>query len=66
MDTKAVIGSLSALAQETRLAIFCMLVEAGTHGLAAGVIAGRLDIPASSLSFHWECSRLQTHLNRLR
>jgi DNA-binding transcriptional ArsR family regulator len=52
MDTKAVIGSLSALAQETRLAIFCMLVEAGTHGLAAGVIAGRLDIPASSLSFH--------------
>ena len=52
MDTKAAIGSLSALAQETRLAIFRLLVEAGTSGLAAGVIAERLGIPTSSLSFH--------------
>ena len=52
MDTRAAIGSLSALAQETRLAIFRMLVEAGTSGLAAGLIAEKLDIPASSLSFH--------------
>ena len=52
METKSAIGSLSALAQETRLAIFRLLVEAGTEGLAAGAIAERLDIPASSLSFH--------------
>ena len=52
MDTKSAISSLSALAQETRLAIFRMLVEAGAGGLAAGVIAERLGIPASSLSFH--------------
>jgi len=52
MDTKTAIGSLSALAQETRLAIFRMLVEAGAQGLAAGAIAERLGIPASSLSFH--------------
>lgn len=52
MDTKSAIGSLSALAQETRLAIFRLLVEAGTEGLAAGAIAERLGIPASSLSFH--------------
>jgi ArsR family transcriptional regulator len=52
MDTKSAISSLSALALETRLAIFRMLVEAGAEGLAAGVIAERLDIPASSLSFH--------------
>jgi ArsR family transcriptional regulator, arsenate/arsenite/antimonite-responsive transcriptional repressor len=52
MDTTAAIGSLSALAQETRLGIFRMLVEAGAQGLAAGTIAGRLGIPASSLSFH--------------
>ena len=52
MDTKSAISSLSALAQETRLAIFRMLIEAGTDGLAAGAIAERLDIPASSLSFH--------------
>jgi ArsR family transcriptional regulator len=52
MDSKTAIGSLSALAQETRLAIFRLLVEAGAEGLAAGAIAERLDIPASSLSFH--------------
>ena len=52
MDTKSAISSLSALAQETRLAIFRILVEAGAEGLAAGVIAERLEIPASSLSFH--------------
>jgi DNA-binding transcriptional ArsR family regulator len=52
METKAAIEALSALAQETRLAIFRMLVEVGPEGLAAGVIAERLDVPASSLSFH--------------
>ncbi len=52
MDTRSAISSLSALAQETRLAIFRLLVEAGTEGLAAGAIAERLRIPASSLSFH--------------
>src|SRR5690348_8641654 len=52
METKAAIEALSALAQETRLAIFRMLVEAGPDGLAAGVIAERLGVPASSLSFH--------------
>ncbi len=52
MDTKQAIAALAALAQETRLAIFRMLVEAGPSGLPAGIIAERLDMPASSLSFH--------------
>jgi DNA-binding transcriptional ArsR family regulator len=52
VETKAAIEALSALAQETRLAIFRMLVEAGLNGLPAGVIAERLGVPASSLSFH--------------
>ncbi|MGH7124715.1 MAG: ArsR/SmtB family transcription factor [Stellaceae bacterium] len=52
MDTKSAISSLGALAQETRLAIFRMLVEAGIEGLAAGALAERLGIPPSSLSFH--------------
>jgi DNA-binding transcriptional ArsR family regulator len=43
---------LSALAQPHRLAAFRLLVEAGPAGLAAGEIAARLDLPASSLSFH--------------
>jgi DNA-binding transcriptional ArsR family regulator len=52
MDTDAVIAALGALAQENRLAVFRLLVEAGPEGLPAGIIADRLGIPASSLSFH--------------
>jgi DNA-binding transcriptional ArsR family regulator len=43
---------LAALAQETRLAIFRALVQAGPEGLAAGRIAQSLGAPASTLSFH--------------
>jgi ArsR family transcriptional regulator, arsenate/arsenite/antimonite-responsive transcriptional repressor len=52
METKHVIEALSALAQETRLAIYRLLVEKGPAGMGAGAIAAALDIPASSLSFH--------------
>ena len=52
MDTKSAIRALGALAQDTRLAIFRMLVEKGPDGFAAGAIAEALDLPASSLSFH--------------
>lgn len=43
---------LAALAQETRLALFRLLVEAGPAGVPAGVIAERLDVAAPTLSFH--------------
>jgi DNA-binding transcriptional ArsR family regulator len=43
--------ALAALTQGKRLAIFCMLLEAGPSGLPAGTIATRLNLPASSLSF---------------
>ena len=46
------IGSLSALAQEHRLALFRLLVQAGDRGMAAGAIAEALGVPNSSLSFH--------------
>jgi ArsR family transcriptional regulator len=52
MQTKRAISALGALAQETRLAIFRLLVERGPEGLSAGAIAEALDIPSSSLSFH--------------
>ena len=52
MKTKEAVGALSALAQETRLALYRLLVEAGPNGLAAGAIAARLDVAPSSLSFH--------------
>lgn len=52
METKAVVASLSALAHESRLAVFRLLVEAGPDGLAAGQLSERLGLPPSSLSFH--------------
>jgi ArsR family transcriptional regulator len=44
--------ALGALAHEHRLAVFRLLVQAGPEGRAAGEIAERLAMPASSLSFH--------------
>lgn len=52
METKQTIAALAALAQETRLAIFRLLVKTGPDGLSAGAIAETLEVPASSLSFH--------------
>jgi ArsR family transcriptional regulator, arsenate/arsenite/antimonite-responsive transcriptional repressor len=46
------IEALGALAQEHRLALFRLLVQAGDKGLSAGAIADALGVPNSSLSFH--------------
>ena len=46
------VDALAALAQETRLEVYRLLVEAGPEGLAAGRIAEKLDLPAATLSFH--------------
>ena len=52
MDAYAAIAALAALAQEHRLALFRLLVQAGEDGMPAGAIAERLGVPNSSLSFH--------------
>lgn len=52
METKNVITALAALAQESRLAIYRLLVETGPAGLPVGVIAERLGLPNATLSFH--------------
>jgi ArsR family transcriptional regulator, arsenate/arsenite/antimonite-responsive transcriptional repressor len=52
METKQALSALSALAQESRLAIFRLLVEHAPAGLAAGDIAGRLELAPPTLSFH--------------
>ena len=52
MDQKRAIAALGALAQETRLELFRLLVARGPEGLAAGVIADKLAVMPSSLSFH--------------
>lgn len=57
-DAESTILALGALAHETRLALFRLLVQAGADGMAAGAIAEALALPNSSLSFHL------AHLNR--
>lgn len=52
MEVNVAIAMLSGLAQDTRLRIFRLLVQAGASGLAAGEIAARLGIAAPTLSFH--------------
>ena len=52
MDQKRAIAALGALAQETRLELFRLLVTCGPEGLPAGVIAEKLAVMPSSLSFH--------------
>ena len=52
MEAPHAVRALDALAQETRLAIYRLLVEAGPEGLAAGAIATRIGVTAPNLSFH--------------
>jgi DNA-binding transcriptional ArsR family regulator len=52
MEEKQAIAALAALAQESRLRAFRLLVQSGTRGISAGRIARALDIPPATLSFH--------------
>lgn len=52
MGLEQAVGTLSALAQETRLAVFRLLVREGPGGLPAGEIAARLQVTPATLSFH--------------
>src|SRR6266542_3631330 len=52
MDASTTIRALAALAQETRLGLFRLLVEQGRTGLTPGRIADVLGVPAATLSFH--------------
>ena len=52
MEINDAVTSLAALAQESRLAIYRLLVQAGPAGMAVGRIGENLGIPAATLSFH--------------
>ena len=52
MEKIDAIAALAALAQETRLDIFRLLVRTGAEGLPPGQISERLGLPAATLSFH--------------
>ncbi|MBL8552451.1 MAG: helix-turn-helix transcriptional regulator [Hyphomonadaceae bacterium] len=58
MNSPDALAALSALAHEHRLAVFRLLVQAGSEGMAAGEIAEAMGMAPSSLSFHL------AHLNR--
>ncbi len=52
MKTKDAVRRLSALAQESRLEVFRMLVRKGPDGLAAGELSDKLGLPPATMSFH--------------
>jgi DNA-binding transcriptional ArsR family regulator len=52
MEVKDASAALGALAHDTRLRIFRLLVQAGPGGVAAGDLAAKLDVPPPTLSFH--------------
>ena len=52
MDLKHAVRALAALAQETRLSVYRMLVQAGPEGVAAGRLGEALEVPPATLSFH--------------
>ncbi|RYE98730.1 MAG: transcriptional regulator [Oxalobacteraceae bacterium] len=52
MESVEVVSSLAALAHQSRLTTFRLLVQAGPGGMAASRISAALNVPASSLSFH--------------
>jgi len=52
MEMSQIVDALAALAQETRLKVYRLLVEAGADGLSAGRIGEELDLPPATLSFH--------------
>lgn len=52
MKSASAVARLSALAQESRLALFRLLVQAGKEGISPGVMGEKLDIPPATLSFH--------------
>jgi DNA-binding transcriptional ArsR family regulator len=58
MERIEVVSALAALAQDNRLDVFRLLVQAGHAGLAAGALAEALDLAPNTLTFHFD--RLRT------
>jgi ArsR family transcriptional regulator, arsenate/arsenite/antimonite-responsive transcriptional repressor len=54
MEKTDAVAALAALAQDNRLDVFRLLVQAGPEGLAAGAVAERLALAPNTLSFHFD------------
>jgi|ERR1700722_3307679 len=57
MEVKNVVQALAALAQDSRLQVYRLLVQAGPEGLVASQIATQMGTPANTLSFHLKTLR---------
>src|ERR1700674_2841495 len=58
MEKTQAVGALAALAQDNRLDVFRLLVQAGPEGMSAGEIADALDIAPNTLTFHFDRLRM--------
>jgi DNA-binding transcriptional ArsR family regulator len=66
MNAADAVSSLAALAQESRLAIYRLLVQAGPDGLAVGELRERLDLPPATLTAHLNVLRAAGLVSDLR
>ncbi|WP_063688552.1 ArsR/SmtB family transcription factor [Bradyrhizobium stylosanthis] len=58
MEKMDAVAALAALAQDNRLDVFRLLVQAGPDGMAAGAIAEALDLAPNTLTFHFDRLRM--------
>lgn len=58
MEKIEAVAALAALAQDNRLDVFRLLVQAGPEGLTAGAVATALDLPPNTLTFHFDRLRM--------
>jgi ArsR family transcriptional regulator, arsenate/arsenite/antimonite-responsive transcriptional repressor len=58
METTQAVAALAALAQEHRLAVFRLLVQAGPEGMSAGQVAEAVDLAPNTLTFHFDRLRI--------
>jgi len=54
MEKPDAVAALAALAQDNRLDVFRLLVQAGPEGMPAGRIADALDLAPNTLTFHFD------------
>src|SRR5215467_477955 len=58
MEKSNAVAALAALAQDNRLDVFRLLVQAGPEGMSAGAVATALDLPPNTLTFHFDRLRM--------
>src|SRR5262244_3095571 len=58
METTDAVAALAALAQDNRLDVYRLLVQAGPEGMPAGAVAEALDLPPNTLTFHFDRLRI--------